>query len=177
MDAGARALAFLMAVVVGLGVAYGPLERVGQRTAHTGIDALAWLVVLSSVTALIAVIFRRWKEELVAVYVLTGVMLVYAIADWLVLLFIVGYPPVPMAAVAIGSGLAVFAAVATGRKRWRWAAILGSAAVILLAVPLMARNQAFVTLATSLLFSRAVHLTVFKRATVEAQESGGSDDP
>lgn len=174
-DAGVRSLAFLMATVVGLTVAFGPLGRVGEQTGRFGIAALAWLVILAAITALVATIFRQWKVELVAVYVLTAIMLVYTVADWWVLLFVVGYPPVPLAALAIGGGAAAVAAVATGKKRWRWAALAGSAMVIALAVPLDARNTAFVTLATSLLASRAIGLTVFRKATVEAQEGWISD--
>jgi hypothetical protein len=177
-DAAARCLAYLMAVVAAMSVAFGPVNHVGRGTSPVGLDALAWLVMVSGGAAAVGTIFRRWQTELVAVYGLTAGMLVYTCADWLVMLFVEGYPPVLMAGLAIGAGMLVFSAVSTGKRRWRWAALACAAVVVGLAVPLNARNPAIMTLSTALLFSRAVGLTVFRRQTVEAQSvhpPGGND--
>lgn len=157
-----------MGVVAAVAVAFGPLDNIGQAS-HVGIDALAWLVTLSGTAALIGTVFRRWLTELVAVYVLTTGMLVYTIADWLVLIFDVGYPPASAAALAVGGGLAVVAAVSTGQRRWRWVALAAAAGVLVVTFPMYGRNPAVITLATALLASRAIVLTVFRMSTVQAQ--------
>lgn len=169
LDAGARCLAYLMAAVAGLDVAYGEVGATGALAGHLSIDVIGLLAGVAGAVGAVGTIFRRWQVEFIAVCALVIPLLAYTVIDWLVLLFVIGYPPIPAAVAAIIAGAAVVAAVATGKKRWRWVAVAGVIVILAFAVPLAVRGPAIMTCVTALLFSRAVGLWVFIDAAVDAR--------
>lgn len=169
--AGARCLAYLMVAVAGLDVTFGDAGSNAANGRSLWIDVIGLLAATSGAVGTVGTIFRRWQVEFVAVAVLAGSLLFYTLLDWYVLLFIVGYPPLPLASAAIVAGAAVVTAVATGRRRWRWTAIAGTVVVLGLAVPLEARGPAIITATTAFAAGRYIELWLFSDAAVRARRS------
>lgn len=167
--AGARCLAYLMIAVAGLDVTFGEVTATGGNGRHAFLDIIGLSAAVGGSLGIVGTIFRRWKAEWIATAVTGSALLVYTIIDWYVLVFVVGYPPLPVGILAIGAGILVVTAVATGRKRWRWAALAGSVIVIALAIPLEARNPASVTAMFAFVAGRWVELWLFSDAAVRAR--------